>query len=252
LQPIELRCEYAVNPVGIDCRAPRFGWLLAAAERGAMQTAYRVLVASSEERLAEDEGDLWDSGKVDCGRSVNVEYGGAELSSAQRCHWKVRVWDQAGEESDWSEPAAFEMGLLEAADWQGKWIGAAAGVPAPMLRKPFELPASVRCARLYVSGIGWTEVCLNGGKVGDRVLDPAASEYPKSVYYVVHDVSGLLKQGSNAVGIWLGNGWYSEPDSPQCRVDAQERPVRYAAGLPVPGALGLDRPGHDHRKPVSA
>ena len=212
--PVELTCEYAVNPLGIDTSTPRFGWLLASADRGAMQSAYQVLVASSEEKLAADEGDLWDSGRAACGCSVAVEYGGAPLTSAQQCCWKVRVWDQTSEQSDWSAPATFEMGLLDQADWYGTWIGAAAGVPAPLLRKQFEVRGAVTRARLYVSGIGWSEVYLNGGKITDRVLDPAASEYPKSIYYVVHDVTGLLKEGDNAIGIWLGNGWYSEPEFP--------------------------------------
>ena len=212
MQPVELTCEYAVNPFGIDVSKPRFGWLLDSSERGVMQSAYQILVASSEDELAADEGDLWDSGKVDSGRSVNVAYEGAALASGQRCFWKVRVCDQAGEVSGWSEPATFEMALLDEADWQGKWIGGAAGVPAPMLRRQFQVRGAVERARLYVSGIGWSEVYLNGGKVGDRVLEPAASQYPKSVYYGVHDVTSLLQQGDNAIGIWLGNGWYSEPE----------------------------------------
>jgi len=225
MRPIELTCEYAVNPLGIDLPKPQFGWLLTSGERNVMQSAYRILVASSEDRLAADEGDLWDSGKIDSSRSVNIAYEGTALSSGQRCFWKVRVCDRAGAESGWSEPATFEMALLDEADWQAEWIGAAPGVPTPMLRKQFQVAGAVERARLYVSGIGWSEVYLNGDKVGDRVLDPAASQYPKSVNYVVHDITALLRQGDNAIGVWLGNGWYSEPefpgrfgDSPRARV----------------------------------
>jgi len=225
MQPIELTCEYAVNPLGIDIPKPRFGWLLTSSERDVMQSAYRILVASSEDRLAADEGDLWDSGKIDSRRSVNVAYEGKALSSVQCCFWKVRVCDRAGAESGWSESATFEMALLDEADWQGEWIGAVPGVPTPMLRKQFQVPGAIERARLYVSGIGWSEVYLNGDKIGDRLLDPAASQYPKSVNYAVHDATPLLRQGDNAIGIWLGNGWYSEPefprqfgDSPRARV----------------------------------
>ena len=217
-----LTCEYAVDPLGVDTSQPRFSWILESAERGVAQSAYRILVASSQEKLAATEGDKWDSGKVESAESVNISYEGADLSSGERCYWMVKVWpaagdedkDNGGAESDWSEPATFEMGLLDESDWSGMWIGTARGVPAPLLRKTFELPSPVRRARLYVSGIGWSETYLNGAKVSDRVLDPAASEYGKSVCYVVHDVTWRLREGANAIGLWLGNGWYSEPEFP--------------------------------------
>ena len=212
--PSGLTCEYAADPMGVDVTVPRFGWLLDTCTRGSLQSAYQILVASTEDKLAADEADLWDSGEVECGSSVNIPYAGSDLCSGQVCFWKVRVWDQSGAASAWAEPASFEMGLLEPSDWQGKWIGAATGIPAPMLRRQFAVAGTVTRARLYVSGIGWSEVYLNGSRVGDRVLDPAASEYPKTVYYVVHDVSDLLREGDNAIGIWLGNGWYSEPEYP--------------------------------------
>ncbi len=208
----ELTCEYALNPLGIDTPRPRFSWVLESAERAQAQSAHRILVASRAETLAADEGDKWDSGKVESGDSVNIAYDGADLASAEKCFWKVKVWDRDGAEAEWSEPATFEMALLDRNDWAGKWIGTAVGVPTPLLRKTFDLPAAVKTARLYVSGIGWSEAYVNGGKVSDRVLDPAATEYGKSVCYVVHDVTGQLQEGANAIGLWLGNGWYSEPD----------------------------------------
>ena len=208
----QLTCEYATNPLGVDAALPRFSWTLSSSERGQMQSAYRILVASSAEALDADTGDKWDSGMVESADSVNVAYEGSALASAEQCVWKVKVWNNDGAESDWSEPATFEMALLEAGDWSGKWIGTAQGVPAPLLRTTFDLPGAVKRARLYVSGIGWSETYVNGGKVSDRVLDPAATEYGKSVCYVVHDVTDQLQQGANAIGLWLGNGWYSEPD----------------------------------------
>jgi len=212
MNAIQLTCEYAQNPIGLDTPAPRFGWTLDATGRGASQAAYRILVASSAEQLDASTGDKWDSGKVEAGRSVNVAYQGAALASSESCWWKVCVWDAAGAES-WSEPATFGMGLLHASDWTGTWIGAARNIPSPWLRKEFEIPEGVVKARLYVSGVGWSESYIDGKKISDRVLDPCASEYGKSVYYVTHDVTESLQAGRHAIGLWMGNGWFSEPDS---------------------------------------
>ncbi|MDP6545760.1 MAG: family 78 glycoside hydrolase catalytic domain [Phycisphaerae bacterium] len=118
-----LTCEYAVNPLAIDVAQPRFGWLLKSDRRGQMQLAYRVLVASSAEKLAANVGDKWDSGKIASSRSVNVVYAGKALAGRERCWWKVRVWDKAGRPSAWSKAAKFEMGLLKKAEWSGEWIG---------------------------------------------------------------------------------------------------------------------------------
>lgn len=213
----ETSCEYAANPVGIDAAQPRFTWVLQSNRRGTMQQAYQVLVASSSERLADDTGDLWDSGKVLSDDSVNIVYQGKKLASRQRCLWKVRVWGDQGQQTSWSKPAAFEMGLLEPTDWQGKWIGLAgenvAGV-SPLLRKQFSVRGPVKQARLYAAGIGWSEYYLNGKRIGDHVLDPAATDYDKRILYVTHDVTQLVRQGPNALGAMLGNGWFSEPPGP--------------------------------------
>ena len=119
----ELRCEYAVNPLGIDARTPRFSWLPESDRRGQMQTAYRILVSVSMENLTENIGDKWDSGKVLSDRSVNIPYGGDPLTSGEKCYWKLQVWDKKGKISAWSTTATFEMGLLDENDWEGQWIG---------------------------------------------------------------------------------------------------------------------------------
>ena len=128
------RCEYLVNPQGIDLPRPRLGWMMEdlksasgnpqSATRGRKQTAYQVLVASSEELLKNDKGEWWDSGKVASEQSVLAEDNGKPPGSWKQCHWKVRVWDKDGRTSDWSQPAAWTMGLLKPEDWQAKWIGA--------------------------------------------------------------------------------------------------------------------------------
>ena len=119
----DLKCEYRVNPLGIDVATPRLSWVLESAERGTLQTAYQILVSSSGEALARDDGDLWDSGRVESDQSIHVAYAGRPLKSRQRCFWKVRAWDNHGHASKWSEPARWSMGLLDASDWQAEWIG---------------------------------------------------------------------------------------------------------------------------------
>lgn len=380
-----LRCEYRNNPQGIDETQPRLSWLLDADDaRGIKQTAYQILVASSAALLKKDTGDLWDSGKVVSGESVNVPYAGHPLASRQTCFWKVRIYDQAGKAAAWSEPASWTMGLLKPGDWKGRWIGkdeaetgavlagcswigfpeglqgttAAPGLryyrrlfelpagrtvrraelslagdngfdcwvngertlngntfstasvkdiapllrpgrnliavkvdnlgdtPNPaglvgkltvefeageplviatdgqwktlaqevqqwqqsafddaawrpatvlgpvgmqpwgnvsgpenrqlaarMLRKEFAATKKIARATVYFSGQGLSELYLNGAKVGDAVLSPGLTEYAKRIFYVTYDVTGQLKRGHNALGVWLGNGRFYAPRS---------------------------------------
>ena len=112
IRPSQLRCEYRENPLGIDTAAPRLNWTVAATDakrRGLRQTAYRVIVASAPEKLAAGQGDLWDSGKVPSGAFFNIVYAGKPLPTWQTCLWKVKVWDRAGQESGWSEPAVYRV-----------------------------------------------------------------------------------------------------------------------------------------------
>ncbi|MFO1513819.1 MAG: alpha-L-rhamnosidase N-terminal domain-containing protein [Verrucomicrobiota bacterium] len=125
-----LRCEYLVNPLGIDATRPRLSWIITANQRGEKQTAYQVLVASTERGLSQDQGDLWDSGKVASGETAQIEYAGRPLASRQSCYWKVRTWDRAGKSGAWSPAAQWHMGLLQPTDWSAKWI-VAESPPAP-------------------------------------------------------------------------------------------------------------------------
>jgi len=378
-----LRCEYRKNPQGIDESLPRLSWQLDSdGARGVRQTAYHILVASSAAQLEKEVGDLWDSGKVESDRSIQVAYEGRPLASRQTCFWKVRVYDQDGNASDWSEPASWTMGLLRPEDWQARWIGkdeaaqdnrlagcawigypegtkdttAAPGLryyrrafelpdgrvprqaelvlagdnsfecwvngepalngqsfstasrkelaallrpgknlvavlvnnagetPNPaglvgrltvafesgaplvfttdaqwktfgqeaarwrqvdfddaawqparvlgqvgmkpwgdvvveserrlaarMLRKEFTATKKVARATVYFSGLGLSELYLNGAKVGDAVLSPGLTHYTKRVFYVTCDVTAQLKRGTNALGVWLGNGRFYAP-----------------------------------------
>src|SRR5688572_3103055 len=122
----DLRCEHEAEPLDLDTRVPRFSWKLAALDptrRGLAQSAYRILVASSAAVLAEERGDLWDSGRVESRETVDVEYAGRALRSFEHAWWQVRAWDQDGVASAWSAPARFGMGVLDPADWRARWIG---------------------------------------------------------------------------------------------------------------------------------
>jgi len=394
-----LRCEYRVQPLGIDTAQPRLSWTLKSEERGQAQTAYRVLVAESMESLNGDSGDLWDSGRAPSDRSVNVPYEGKELRSRAQCFWKVKVWDKDGIASGWSEPASWTMGLLRPQDWRGRWIGTPrafsltdpgkahrfnrplgyhakladledevkwiqldlgesqpvdtvrlhplnhdgvkgfgfplrfriqaaddptftastdiadhtqADYPAPgffvqsfpsngvsgrylrltvtrlwqrptgnrefcfglgeieamrgrvnlaldadpvvkdseehsgwgrahlndgctlarepltameeggrpdpgdaaiLMRKPFLLSKPVRRALACISGLGVSELYLNGDKISDDVLAPGFTDYTQRVLYMTYDVTGNLREGENVVGVMLGNGFYSLPSA---------------------------------------
>ncbi len=390
--PTRLRCEYLENPLGVDTLRPRLSWKLETGnlkpERGIKQSAYQVLVASSPERLAKEQGDVWDSGKVASEQSTHVTYDGKPLQASTYHYWKVRVWDGAGRSSAWSQPARYLTGLRT---WQGKWIGATeqspegsgvlgfavegkaaeevkwvqvdlgvskpiervvlhpmrhndpavggwvngygfplrfrvevsddadfktcaavadqtqadypnpglkpvlfeagakrgryvrltvtklwhrgAGLPfvytlgemevisagtnvalkapvkasdsaetsgwsklhltdglrlcstipmpaelekyphaAILLRKEIKVGKPVKQALVALSGLGWSELSLNGKKVGDAVLSPQFCDYNKRVPYVMYDVTGLLQKNANAIGVILGNGFSATPN----------------------------------------
>ena len=118
-----LRCEQLENPEGIDTPQPRLSWQIKSDERGSRQTACQILVASSEKLLAQNLGDWWDSGKTITNQSILVPYAGKPLVSRAACFWKIRVWDAAGKVSAWSSPAHWTMGILQADEWHGSWIG---------------------------------------------------------------------------------------------------------------------------------
>ena len=216
-----INCEYQEDPIGIDAAAPRLGWSLIVIgdQRGLVQTAYQIQVASSLQHLLKNKSDIWDSGVIDTIQSHNVTYKGKVLKSSARYYWRVRVRDNHGNMSSWSKPGAWEMGLLNKADWEGIWIGAPkknsspkrdfyADDPAPLFRREFLADQKIRKATLYVSGLGYYEAYLNGSKVGKNLLDPAWTNYDKHVMYRTHDVTNDLKAGKNCIGVMLGNGWY--------------------------------------------
>ncbi len=205
-----LRCDYFENPLGIDNQTPKLSWIINSPERNQKQTAYQILVSSNQNLLNSDKGDVWDTGRVPSEQSVQVIYLGQKLEPTKKYFWKVRVWDKHNNRSEWSAPAKWEMGLSEPDLWKARWIGYDCGDAAPLLRKEFEITKPVKEVRVYVSGLGYYELSINGSKIGDHVLDPAQTDYEQRTFYVVYDVTKELKQGMNVVGVMLGNGWYNQ------------------------------------------
>ena len=208
LSPTRLRCEYTFNPLGIDVPHPRLLWKLESKERSQRQSAYQILVASSPSLLAKDNGDLWDTGKVGSDETTHIPYAGQELKSSQPVFWKVRSWDQDNGASAWSTPATWTMGLLHPNDWQAKWICAPGATETLLLRKEFDVRPGLVRAIVHVSGLGQYETTPNGVKAGDDLLSPGWTDYNKTTLYDTKDVTPLLHEGTNAVGLTLGNGMY--------------------------------------------
>lgn len=210
ITPNALTCENLYNPISIDILRPKLSWINTAPdnEKGQMQTAWEIRVAGNRKNLLKGKADLWNSGKVISGESVNILYNGVTLVSRQDCWWQVRVWDMEGKKSEWSEPAFWSMGLLNSDDWKASWIGApwqgesplerprypkrpgqlvipdqspSAEVPppAPMLRKVLNINREVSDARAFVTGLGFFEFYVNGKKVSDDVLTPNVTLYGK-------------------------------------------------------------------------
>lgn len=211
LKTQDLRCEYRVNPLGIDNESPRLSWKIIDPlnTRGQKQTAYRILVASSLDNLNGNKGDLWDSGKVVSSQSVNNTYQGQALKSATKYFWKVKVWDADGKSSDWSEAGYFSMGLLKQSDWKGEWIlkPDQEKTDHNWYRKTFKLNEKATSAFVYVGSFGYHELYVNGKKVTDNVMNPVSSYMKKRIPYLTYDITQFLNEGDNVIGIWHAAGW---------------------------------------------
>ena len=211
----DLRCEYLQNPIGLGVKQPRLSWIIPAEpdKKNIKQTAYQIQVAPTLDDLQKSRRLIWDSGRVDSDQSIHVTYPG-ELTARTRYHWRVRTWDQDNQESPWSEPAYWEMGLLHAENWSADWIkpGHAEDPkianPAPLMRKEFSLDRNIAKARLYVTSHGLYHAEINGEEVTEDLFTPGWTSFAKRLQYQTYDVTALLQRGDNAIGISLGDGWY--------------------------------------------
>jgi hypothetical protein len=212
IAPSKLRCDLESEPLAVADGAPQFSWRLTAAApalHGVRQTAYQIEVAERDAGFARA---IWESGKVVSAVTGGVAYAGPKLKGGHAYAWRVRVWDEQGQASGWSEAAHW----TEAPVWHAAWIAAAEDKTGamPLFRKSFRLTKPVKRAMLYVAGLGQDELRVNGNKVSSDELTPGWSEYGKTVYYDSYEISGMLKPGENVLGVLLGNGMYRVLDTP--------------------------------------
>ena len=240
----DLRSEHRTDPLGVGTGQPRLEWKLRSSGRGTRQTAFRILVAGSKDILSSGRGDLWDTGRIEGDRTIAVRYEGKVLKSGQRCFWKVMSWyvqDKDGGAPDerataWSDPAVFVTGKLRNEDWKGLWIGAdierrpksllnekdkskagsgVEGHPALYFRKEIDVEKTVTRATAYFCGLGFSELSIDGTKIGDGLMTPGFTTYDKRVQYLVHDVtSHFAKSGRKTLGVILVDGWYGLTKDP--------------------------------------
>ncbi|WP_217651527.1 family 78 glycoside hydrolase catalytic domain [Mariniphaga anaerophila] len=238
-----LTVNFKENPVGINAKAPLFAWQIVSSQYNVRQSAYRILVAETPEDLSGDNGSVWDSGKINSEESINIPYQGKALSAGNRYCWKVKIWDENGLESSWSEIQWWQNGLFSSKDWQGaKWVAAelldedlrlVPGIHGsgddlgnkalqrpvvPQFRKQFELKKGIKHATLSISGLGHYVVFLNGKKPSDSFLAPGWTDYDKTVFYNTYDVTPFLKSGNNVLGAVVGNGFFNINRERYCKL----------------------------------
>jgi len=212
LEPYSLRTQSLNEPLAIDVTIPLLSWLLPTPEniRGIHQVAYEIRSAHNEAEL--DTNPVWDSGKV-ISESQAVSWGGPILGSRERICWQVQVWDNEGHTSGWSNVASFEMGLLNASDWDpADWIEnkdyATGSTSLPYFVKRFSISSSVSSARLWIVGLGQFVTTVNGQPVASDVLSPGYSKWNQTIEYSAYNVTSSLKDGDNVLGVALGKGIY--------------------------------------------
>jgi alpha-L-rhamnosidase len=214
--------EQQVHPQALATAQPRFSWQYESEESNVMQQDYRIIVASTMENAQKGIGDLWDSGVTTSNQMLYIPYEGKTLQSRDKAYWKVfaTVTAKGGKKAKVeSEVKSFEISLLNQEDWRAKWIGQEfeddvlvghTRLAARYLRKDFTLNGEVSEARLYVSGMGVYSAYLNGAEVApEELLKPTLSWYSKRVYFNTYDVTEMLQQGDNAIGIILEGGRYT-------------------------------------------
>ncbi len=226
-----LQCEYLSQPLGVQATHPKLSWKLVSVKRGVFQIAYRIIVSDNMASLQKGVGNVWDSKKVSSDATTQIAYEGKALEPIKTYYWKVMAWDNKADASAWSASSQWQMGLPNEWDWRGaKWIGYEAMPDSmrrrtnnsefvrtpikdvlPLIRKNFFVKKSLKKATAFIAGLGHFELSINGKKAGDHFLDAGWTNYDKEALYVTFDVTSQLKQGANAIGVMLGNGFYFLP-----------------------------------------
>lgn len=229
-----LTVEMKVAPKGIESTTPRFSWQLSSKRPDLQQVAYQIQVSDSPENIKSGKNLVWDSGITTSDQSVLVAYGGPALQSQKKYYWRVKLTTNQGKTS-WSKSSEWSMAILDKSEWKAKWIGEnmasnpgesmgrdpkgkkgdnSTRLAARYLRKEFPIDKTVKRATLYVSGLGSSDSYVNGSKVSDDVFAPMPSQYAKRVYYNVYDVTDLMANGKNTLGVVLGNGRFFSMRTP--------------------------------------
>ena len=206
-----LKCEYLVEPIGIDSHAPRFTWQITGEKTGTKQTSYEIIVGTDSMDLKLGRGKLWNSGEIKSGKSFAI-YSGNVLSPYTKYFWSVKIWDEKNTPSKWSDLSSFETGMMDSKNWQGDWISDTRDInlkPAPWFRKEFTVDKNIQSARVYIAVGGLYELFFNGEKAGNHRLDPMYTRFDRRTMYVTYDVTKMIHEGKNAIGVLLGNGWYN-------------------------------------------
>lgn len=209
LPPVNLTCESDTNPIGIDIPDPALGWQLADTGIGAMQGAYQIIVASSENLLDEQKADAWNSGKIISGASQFVIYSGKPLLPFKTYYWTVRTWDTSKNVSVFAKPTRFETGLM-LSKWKASWIKPSENLSnenSILYRKSFTTSKKIQKATVYASGVGAYTIYVNDKRLGDEHLSPGWTTFEKKVQYQVYDATLILNEGENVIGIVVSKFW---------------------------------------------
>ncbi|CAN5398925.1 glycoside hydrolase family 78 protein [soil metagenome] len=206
-----LQCEYLVNPLGIDAPKPRLLWQIKDNSNGAVQIAYQVFVATDSLALVAENGNFWQTVKVNSAVQL-VTYGGKNLQPFTKYYWTVKTWSNTSNKPAVADIASFETGMMEMSSWQGAWISDTRDInlkPAPYFRKSFNAVKQIKWARAYIAVAGLYELSINGNKISDHRMDPMYTRFDRRNLYVTYDITAALQQGKNTLGVVLGNGWYN-------------------------------------------
>ena len=219
----DLRCDNLSNPLGLNDVNPMLGWKVKSTVKADFQTHYRIITATSIEKLNNNIGDLWDTGKIKSSEQVAVNYRGIALKSGNIVYWKVKIWTDKAKEVEWSKPAYFTIGLNDKSDWKGKYICfnpvGVRKIDSPLFWKKFNVVHDNNKYMLHVNSLGYHEVYLNGQKIGDAVLQPAVSQTNKRSLICTYDLTDMIKSGRNDIVIWLSEGWF--------RIDGTDKLCQY-------------------------
>jgi len=226
---VDLSCEHKRNPLGINVMNPRLTWTVSGEGRNRHQSAYQIRVGLCSEDISQGNKLVWDTDKVVSSNTILIPFHGETPRSAEVYYWIVRLWDETGTPGDWSKPAHWQMGLINKEDWKANWVSMPlrpifpipaelhqdfyqnefGGRPVNYFRKVFDIPRTVKRATLFATAKGVYEAYCNGTPVSDAKLSPGWTQYEKRIENQTYDITKFMQEGRNAIGITLGEGWYS-------------------------------------------